>query len=229
MRSGSGHRSGRVKLTGSGRPGLNEFLDFANVCHAYQLLKKWGLKDENIIVFMYDDIAYHPENPRPGVILNSPHGNDVFEGVPKIRKRVLYNGTFGSHIMQYGDLHIHEDALSIYMGSNSGKHTSTNNNESLIPSRHVNQRDVHILYLKSKFQTAPEGSTRKIEAYRQLSEAISEREHVDNNVRHIGVVLFGVENAAEVVATVRPAGQSLVDDWDCLKSFWRGTLRVAYD
>lgn len=56
----------------------------ADVCHAYQLLKKGGLKDENIIVFMYDDIAYDEENPRPGVIINSPNGGDVYEGVPKV-------------------------------------------------------------------------------------------------------------------------------------------------
>ncbi|XP_021765298.1 vacuolar-processing enzyme-like isoform X2 [Chenopodium quinoa] len=55
----------------------------ADVCHAYQILKKGGLKDENIIVFMYDDIAYHEENPRPGVIINNPHGSDVYAGVPK--------------------------------------------------------------------------------------------------------------------------------------------------
>lgn len=57
----------------------------ADVCHAYQILKKGGVKDENIIVFMYDDIAYDEENPRPGVIINSPHGSDVYEGVPKVR------------------------------------------------------------------------------------------------------------------------------------------------
>lgn len=56
----------------------------ADVCHAYQLLKKGGLKDENIIVFMYDDIAHNPENPRPGVIINSPNGHDVYKGVPKV-------------------------------------------------------------------------------------------------------------------------------------------------
>ncbi|KAK4479233.1 hypothetical protein RD792_014744 [Penstemon davidsonii] len=55
----------------------------ADVCHAYQILKKGGLKDENIIVFMYDDIAYDSNNPRPGVIINSPNGVDVYEGVPK--------------------------------------------------------------------------------------------------------------------------------------------------
>lgn len=33
---------------------------------------------------MYDDIAYDSENPRPGVIINSPHGADVYKGVPKV-------------------------------------------------------------------------------------------------------------------------------------------------
>ncbi|KAK4340744.1 hypothetical protein RND71_039245 [Anisodus tanguticus] len=292
--------------------GSNEWYNYrhqADVCHAYQLLKKGGLKDENIIVFMYDDIAYHPENPRPGVIINSPHGHDVYKGVPKvfymeacdsgsmfdgllpkglniyvttaskpnenswatycsadggeclgecppkdykdiclgdlfsvswledsdlhnrrvetlkkqyrrIRKRVVNNGTEGSHIMQYGDLYIHKDALSRYMGSDYRKNSSTNNDESWIPSRtHVNQRDVHILYLLSKFRAAPEGSTKKTEAYRKLNEALSQRQHVDNSVRHIGEILFGVENGPEVLKNVRPAGQPLVDDWDCLKSF----------
>lgn len=56
----------------------------ADVCHAYQILKKGGLKDENIVVFMYDDIANSPENPRPGVIINKPNGKDVYHGVPKV-------------------------------------------------------------------------------------------------------------------------------------------------
>lgn len=57
----------------------------ADVCHAYQILKKGGLKDENIIIFMYDDIAFNPENPRPGVIINKPNGRDVYKGVPKVK------------------------------------------------------------------------------------------------------------------------------------------------
>lgn len=56
----------------------------SDVCHAYQLLRKGGLKEENIIVFMYDDIAFNEENPRPGVIINSPNGDDVYKGVPKV-------------------------------------------------------------------------------------------------------------------------------------------------
>ena len=35
------------------------------------------------MVFMYDDIADNEENPRKGIIINSPHGSDVYEGVPK--------------------------------------------------------------------------------------------------------------------------------------------------
>nr|XP_027081929.1 legumain-like isoform X1 [Coffea arabica] len=66
--------------------GSNEWYNYrhqADVCHAYQILKKGGLRDEYIVVFMYDDIANNQENPKPGVIINRPHGDDVYKGVPK--------------------------------------------------------------------------------------------------------------------------------------------------
>lgn len=59
----------------------------ADVCHAYEILKQGGLKDENIIVFMYDDIAYNKDNPTPGFIVNKPYGPNVYPGVPKVRLR----------------------------------------------------------------------------------------------------------------------------------------------
>ncbi|KAL9226869.1 hypothetical protein vseg_002630 [Gypsophila vaccaria] len=67
----------------AGSNGYWNYRHQADICHAYQLLKKGGLKDENIVVFMYDDIAYNEENPRQGVIINSPFGSDVYAGVPK--------------------------------------------------------------------------------------------------------------------------------------------------
>ncbi|KAJ4759520.1 Vacuolar-processing enzyme [Rhynchospora pubera] len=67
----------------AGSMGFGNYRHQADVCHAYQLLKKGGLKDENIVVFMYDDIAMSPLNPRPGVIINHPQGEDVYAGVPK--------------------------------------------------------------------------------------------------------------------------------------------------
>ena len=33
---------------------------------------------------MYDDIANHPLNPRPGTLINHPDGDDVYAGVPKV-------------------------------------------------------------------------------------------------------------------------------------------------
>jgi legumain len=48
-------------------------------------LRRGGLKDENIVVFMYDDIANNEDNPYPGKIFNKPNGPDVYHGVPKVR------------------------------------------------------------------------------------------------------------------------------------------------
>jgi legumain len=56
----------------------------ADICHAYQILRRGSLEDENIIVFMYDDIENHLDNPRPGIIINQPNGYDVYHGVPKV-------------------------------------------------------------------------------------------------------------------------------------------------
>nr|GLL38021.1 cysteine protease [Ipomoea trifida] len=67
----------------AGSNGYWNYRHQADICHAYQILKAGGLKDENIVVFMYDDIAYNEENPRKGIIINSPHGEDVYHGVPK--------------------------------------------------------------------------------------------------------------------------------------------------
>ncbi|XP_042478927.1 vacuolar-processing enzyme-like [Macadamia integrifolia] len=67
----------------AGSNGYWNYRHQSDVCHAYQILRKGGMKDENIIVFMYDDIAFNEENPRPGVIINNPLGDDVYEGVPK--------------------------------------------------------------------------------------------------------------------------------------------------
>ncbi|KAK7395748.1 hypothetical protein VNO78_16315 [Psophocarpus tetragonolobus] len=69
----------------AGSYGYGNYRHQADVCHAYQVLKNGGLKDENIIVFMYDDIAHNPLNPNRGIIINKPNGTDVYKGVPKLR------------------------------------------------------------------------------------------------------------------------------------------------
>jgi glycosylphosphatidylinositol transamidase (GPIT) subunit GPI8 len=61
------------------------------VCHAYQVLRKGGVKEENIVVFMYDDIANSEMNPRPGVIINHPQGPNVYVGVPKVSNLIYFS------------------------------------------------------------------------------------------------------------------------------------------
>ncbi|KAA8541518.1 hypothetical protein F0562_022670 [Nyssa sinensis] len=84
-RSGSSNnpKGTRWAVLIAGSRGYENYRHQADVCHAYQILRKGGLKDDNIIVFMYDDIAFSIYNPRPGVIINRPQGDDVYDGVPK--------------------------------------------------------------------------------------------------------------------------------------------------
>ncbi|KAL1130442.1 hypothetical protein AAG570_011690 [Ranatra chinensis] len=67
----------------AGSSGYYNYRHQADLCHAYQILHENGIPDENIIVMMADDIAFNQENPTPGVIINSPGGPNVYEGVPK--------------------------------------------------------------------------------------------------------------------------------------------------
>ncbi|XP_077477278.1 legumain [Stigmatopora argus] len=55
----------------------------ADACHAYQVVHKNGIPDEQIVVMMMDDVATADENPTPGVLINRPNGSDVYKGVPK--------------------------------------------------------------------------------------------------------------------------------------------------
>jgi len=60
----------------------------ADACHAYQIVHKNGIPAQNIITFMYDDIASDPSNPFPGQIFNKPTaagvpGVDVYKNVQK--------------------------------------------------------------------------------------------------------------------------------------------------
>ncbi|OIV96401.1 hypothetical protein TanjilG_09828 [Lupinus angustifolius] len=372
----------------AGSNGYWNYRHQADVCHAYQLLRKGGLKEENIVVFMYDDIAFSEENPRPGVIINSPHGDDVYKGVPKdytgedvtvnnffaallgnksaltggtgkvvdsgpndhifiyysdhggpgmlgmptnpylyasdlieilkkkhasgtykslvfyleacesgsifegllpeglniyattaanaeesswgtycpgefpspppeyetclgdlysvawmedsdihnLRAETLHqqyelvkqrtmngNSIYGSHVMQYGDIGLSKDHLFLYLGTNPANDNFTFVDENSLrpPSKAVNQRDADLIHFWDKFRKAPQGSPRKAEAERQILEVMSHRMHVDSTVKLIGKLLFGIEKGTEVISSVRPAGQPLVDDWNCLKTLVR--------
>ncbi|OUC42021.1 peptidase C13 family protein, partial [Trichinella nativa] len=60
----------------AGSNGWYNYRHQADICHAYQILRKHGIPDSNIVVMMYDDIAYNEENKLSGKIINHPHGVD---------------------------------------------------------------------------------------------------------------------------------------------------------
>ncbi|CAL9075387.1 unnamed protein product [Musa textilis] len=374
----------------AGSRGFYNYRHQADICHAYQIMKNGGLKDENIIIFMYDDIAKHVENPRPGIIINHPEGGDVYAGVPKdyvgddvnvnnffavllgnrtaltggsgkvvdsgpndhififysdhggpgvlgmptfpylyaddlidvlkkkhvsgtyksmvfyleacesgsifegllpediniyattasnayesswgtycpglypspppefytclgdlysvawmedsdkhnlrtetlkqqyqlVKTRTAVNDTylFGSHVMEYGELELNMQNLFLYVGSNPANENATfidDNSLSSFSKAAVNQRDADLIYFWHKYQKAREGSSHKLNAQKELLEVISHRLHIDNSIEFIGKLLFSSKQGSEVLKTVRPAGQPLVDDWSCLKSMVR--------
>ncbi|GFO22062.1 activated cdc42 kinase 1-like [Plakobranchus ocellatus] len=53
----------------------------ADVYHAYQVIKKGGIPDEQIIVMAYDDIAQNSLNPFKGKVFHSYDMMDVYKGV----------------------------------------------------------------------------------------------------------------------------------------------------
>uniref|UniRef100_A0A0A8XQ45 Vpe1 n=1 Tax=Arundo donax TaxID=35708 RepID=A0A0A8XQ45_ARUDO len=85
----------------------------------------------------------------------------------------------------------------------------------------VNQRDADILFLWKRYELLHEKSEEKQEVLRKISETVTHRRHVDSSVDFVGKLLFGVENGPSALQAVRPSGQPLVDDWDCLKRMVR--------
>ncbi|XP_007472623.2 legumain [Monodelphis domestica] len=67
----------------AGSNGWYNYRHQADACHAYQIVHRNGIPDEQIIVMMYDDIAEDENNPTKGIIINRPNGTDVYKGVPK--------------------------------------------------------------------------------------------------------------------------------------------------
>ena len=64
----------------AGSNGYWNYRHQADSCHAYQVMKKNGIPEENIIHLAYDDIANNPQNPFKGELYNKPDGHDVYAG-----------------------------------------------------------------------------------------------------------------------------------------------------
>ncbi|PON78576.1 Peptidase C13, legumain [Parasponia andersonii] len=139
----------------------------------------------------------------------------------QVRNRTLegtkFNGS--SHVMQYGDQSLTVEFLSVYLGNNAPNGTSspsfTTSASNIVP-----QRDAGLVHLQHKIRKISDVSSQEyLQAQKKLHDRISHREHVDYSINHIGNLLFGFKNGSKILKNVRSAGQPLVDDWDCLKTF----------
>jgi len=82
IKTESNSNEGKIwALLVAGSNGWYNYRHQADICHAFHVLKNHGVKEENIVTMMYDDIANNEENPYKGKIINRPNGSDVYGGV----------------------------------------------------------------------------------------------------------------------------------------------------
>ncbi|KAJ0623170.1 putative legumain protein [Helianthus annuus] len=65
------------------KDGYDDYTLQADICHAYQVLRKGRVKEEDVVVMMSDDFSNHPQNKEPGIIRHELGGQDVYFGVRK--------------------------------------------------------------------------------------------------------------------------------------------------
>ncbi|XP_039121674.1 vacuolar-processing enzyme-like [Dioscorea cayenensis subsp. rotundata] len=131
--------------------------------------------------------------------------------------------SYGSHVMEYGNLNLNNKFLDIYMGTDPANENFTFTGDNSLPSLStaVNQRDADLVYFWTKYRSSPQGSSEKIEAQKQWLDVMSHRIHVDHSIELIAKLIFGSEKGLKVINSVRSTGKPLVDDWACLKSMVR--------
>ncbi|MGL4853495.1 MAG: C13 family peptidase [Phocaeicola sp.] len=60
--------------------GWSNYRHQADALALYRQLKERGWEDERILLILEDDLAYHPQNPYPGVITQLKGGENLYEG-----------------------------------------------------------------------------------------------------------------------------------------------------
>lgn len=72
-----------------------------------------------------------------------------------------------------------------------------------------------------QYRTSEDGSRKKDDTLKELTETTRHRKHLDASVELIATILFGP--TMNVLNLVREPGLPLVDDWECLKSMVKVT------
>eukprot|EP00960_Hanusia_phi_P074654 768282-Hanusia_phi.AAC.2 len=67
----------------AGSSGYMNYRHQADVCHAYHSIRARGVREDRIVVMLFDDVVRSWFNTRRGYLYNEPDGVDVYAGVPK--------------------------------------------------------------------------------------------------------------------------------------------------
>jgi len=78
-----GTKQNHWALLVAGSNGYWNYRHQADIAHAWQIMRRFGIPEENIVTMMYDDVANDKHNPVPGTLINRPGGQDVYDGVVK--------------------------------------------------------------------------------------------------------------------------------------------------
>ncbi|GKC99917.1 vacuolar-processing enzyme, partial [Tanacetum coccineum] len=137
----------------------------------------------------------------------------------KVKERTSNLDTYnnGSHVMEYGTKKIKPEKVYLYQGFDP---KTVNLPANQIPFNKkmngVDQRDADLIFLWQRYKKSTE--SKRAEVFKQITETLTHRGHLDSSIDMIGVLLFGPQNGRSILHSARGSGQPLVDDWECLKS-----------
>ncbi|CAD5231015.1 unnamed protein product [Bursaphelenchus okinawaensis] len=126
----------------AGAAGFKNLFSETNVCLVYHILRKHGVKDENIITFAEDLAVNDPRNPWQGELRPQPNDTDVYPGckityrekdlsIENFERVLLGNDTTNGPILQSTS----KDRVFMYHTSHGNEYSLQFGNDSLTTSK----------------------------------------------------------------------------------------------
>ncbi|XP_026383880.1 vacuolar-processing enzyme-like isoform X1 [Papaver somniferum] len=126
-------------------------------------------------------------------------------------------------VTRYGDIEkLGDQSMSTYIGgksTRSGVHYSSKTGHEADSHNYINRIDIGLAYFQQQYQNDSLGTKLRAEAWRTYQNGLLQRIYIEASMDLIGEFLFGTtEKATTAVEAVRPAGQPIVDDWNCYQT-----------
>ncbi|GMG15909.1 unnamed protein product [Phytophthora fragariaefolia] len=99
----------------AGSNGYSNYRHQADACHAYHVVRRHGIPAENVVLMMFDDVAWHERNPYPGQLFNQPTTRNASHAV--VQPEDVYKGC---NVDYRGVEVTPETFLNVLTGNSSG-------------------------------------------------------------------------------------------------------------